>query len=156
MGNLDQVSSIFWLLLGLAVVLGSYRLGLGTGTNPGPGFTPFWCGIILCGASALVFFQQKPTPRAEGRLLRKFWDGSNWSKPLYVIIALLAYVMTFERIGFLLGTTPLLIFLFKAIEPEKWSRAIISAVLTVVISYFLFSVWLQVQLPRGFFEQLFL
>ena len=40
MGKADQFSSIFWLILGLAVVYGSNRLGLGTLTHPGPGFFP--------------------------------------------------------------------------------------------------------------------
>ena len=155
MGKPDQASSICWLGLGLAVIYASHRLGLGTLTNPGPGFLPFWSGVILCGLSALVFFQGRLTQRAGGGgPLSQLWAGMAWPKPVYVVIALFAYVMIFAHLGFLLCTTVLLIFLFKAIEPETWLRAIVGAVLAAGVSYVLFGVWLQVQLPRGFLEGL--
>jgi len=77
-----------------------------------------------------------------------------WPKSVYVIIALLAYVLTFTYLGFLLSTIVLLIFLFKGIEPETWRRAFLSAGLSSFISYILFGIWLQVQLPRGLLEKL--
>ncbi len=155
MGKADQASSIFWLIFSVAVVYGSFRLGLGTLMHPGPGFLPFWCGGILAALSALVFLKGKLAQRVEpGGTLRELWAGMNWPKPVYVVIALLAYVFTFAHLGFLLSMTALLIFLFKAIEPETWLRAIVGAVVASVISYVLFGVWLQVQLPRGFLEGL--
>jgi putative tricarboxylic transport membrane protein len=155
MGKADQISSIFWFGLSLLVMYGSYRLGLGILTNPGPGFLPFWCGVILCGLSALVFFQGRLTKRREGgRLLSQLWIGMDWPKPIYVIAALLAYGLTLNYLGFLVSSTLMLIFFFKVIEPETWLRAIVGAVLAVVSSYALFGVWLQVQLPRGFMEKL--
>ncbi len=153
MGKVDQASSLFWLGFAAAVVYGSYRLGLGILTHPGPGFLTFWCGLILAGLSMMVFLQGKLSQNtAGGGSLGKLWAGLMWPKSLYVTLALLIYTLTFVRIGFLLSTTILLMFLFKAIEPETWLRAVLGAVLASVISYAFFGVWLEVQLPRGFLE----
>lgn len=156
MGKPDQVSSIFWLILGLALVYDSNQLGLGAFAHPGPGFFPFWCGAILIGLSILVFFQGRQSQRdRRGSRLSQLWDGLVWTKPIYIIISLLVYALTFPSLGFLLSTTLLLIFLFKAIEPATWMLSIIGAVLASSVSYILFGVWLRVQLPRGFLEGLF-
>lgn len=155
MGKPDQVSSLFWSILGLGVVYLSYRLGLGELTHPGPGFLTFWSGVILCCLSAVVFFQGVRAQRGgTGVTLPQRWAGMAWPKSVYVIIALLAYVLTFTYLGFLLSTIVLLIFLFKGIEPETWRRAFLSAGLSSFISYILFGIWLQVQLPRGLLEKL--
>ncbi len=156
MEKVDQASSLCWLAFAAAVAYGSYRLGLGTLTHPGPGFLPFWCGVILAGLAGLVFLKGKRSQRTgAGGSLRKLWAGLKWPKAIYVLLALLVYALTFVRLGFLLSTTVLLVFLFKAIEPETWLRAVVGAVVASVISYLCFGIWLQVQLPRGFLEGLF-
>jgi hypothetical protein len=155
MGKQDQSSSIFWLCLGLIVIYGSYRLGFGSPNHPGAGFLPLLAGAMLCVFSALVFYQGMRNQRTKGEgETRKLWAGMAWLKPLYIVIALLAYAMAFESLGFLLATPVLLIYLFKGIEPETWPRAIVGALVVTISSYALFGVWLQVQFPRGFLERL--
>ena len=153
MGKPDQLSSLTWFLLGVAIIYLSHRLGLGALTNPGPGFLPFWCGMILSGLSLLVFFQGNFSRQA-GKSLREIWRGVRWVKGLYVVLALLIYTLTFTHLGFILSTTLLLIFLFRALEPEKWMFAVGGAFLTSLISFVIFCRWLDVQLPWGFLEKI--
>jgi len=123
MGKPDQTSSLFWLVLGLAVAYGSHRLGLGQLTEPGPGFLLSWSSVILCALAIVVFFQGRRTRGPTGGpSIGQLWVGANWPKPIYVIVALLAYILTFSHLGFLLTTFFLLLFLFKGIEPEKTRR----------------------------------
>ncbi len=155
MGQANQISSIFWLILGLAVTYGSFRLGLGTLTHPGPGFLPFWYGVILAGLSILVFFQGKLARRSGDQApLGQRWEGMHWSKSIYVVLAILVYTLTFTQVGFLLCTTFLLIFLLKAIDPETWAVTIAAAVIASLVSFVVFALWLDVQLPRGFLERM--
>ena len=155
MGQTNQISSLFWLILGLAVTYGSYRLGLGTLTHPGPGFLPFWCGTILAGLSILVFIQGRlARRRGDPPTLGQRWEGVRWVKTVLVVLAILVYTFIFTYLGFILGTTLLLVFLFKVVEPEKWPVAVGGAILTSVISFVVFGLWLDVQLPRGFIERI--
>jgi len=154
MGKPDQFSSLFWLVVGMAVIYWSCRLGLGTLTNPGPGFLPFWCALILSGLSCLVFLHRL-LARTEGetRKLRHLWQGARWLRGIYVVAALLAYTLLFTTLGYLLSTIALLLFLFKAIEPQKWAVAVGGAILASLVSFVLFALWLDVQLPRGVVER---
>ncbi len=154
MEKANQFSSVFWLLLGGAIAFGSYRMGLGTLSHPGPGFLSFWCGFILASLSVLVFVKGRLSPREEAGTFRRLWGGTRWYKGLYVVAALVAYNFTFAYLGFILSTILLLLFLFKAIEPQKWSVAVSGALVASVASYVLFARWLDVQLPVGIVEKL--
>ena len=79
--------------------------------------------------------------------------GMRWVKGIYVLLALLIYTFAFVHIGFVLSTILLLVFLFKAIEPERWTIAIGGAILASLVCFVVFSLWLDVQLPRGFIEK---
>jgi putative tricarboxylic transport membrane protein len=154
MGKIDQMSSLFWFFLGWVLTYLSHRLGLGTLTNPGPGFLPFWCGLFLSGLSLVVFLRGKlDHQKGRSKALRALWAGMHWAKGVYVILALLIYTLAFTHIGFVLSTILLLLFLFKAIEPEKWTIAIGGAILASLVCFVVFSLWLDVQLPRGFIEK---
>jgi putative tricarboxylic transport membrane protein len=155
MGRADQFSSLFWFVLGLAVLFPSYRLGLGTLTSPGPGFLPFWCGLILSALSLGVFFHRLFTPSGgESQEIRKLWGGVRWVRGVFVVAALLVYTLVFSSLGYLLSTLALLLFLFKTIEPQRWAVAVGGAVLASLISFIVFALWLDVQLPRGILERL--
>jgi len=154
MGKIDQMSSLFWFLLGWVLTYLSHRLGLGTLTHPGPGFFPFWCGLFLSGLSLVVFLRGRLDHRkSRSKSLRTLWAGMRWVKGIYVLLALLIYTFAFVHIGFVLSTILLLVFLFKAIEPERWTIAIGGAILASLVCFVVFSLWLDVQLPRGFIEK---
>ena len=154
MERANQFSSVFWLIFGLAITLGSYEIGLGTLNRPGPGFLPFWCGSILVGLSVLVFVKGMLSPRGAGGTFQRLWGGTRWYKGVYVVAALLAYNFIFAYLGFILSSVLLLLFLFKAIEPQKWSIAIAGALVASLGSYVLFARWLDVQLPVGIIEKI--
>lgn len=154
MSKPDQFSSLFWFILGIAVAYLSYRLGLGTLTSPGPGFLPFWCALILSVLSLVVFFHRTFTrTRGEVRGLGHLWEGVRWPRAICVLAAILAYSLLFTSLGYLLSTLALLLFLFKAIEPQKWTVAFGGAVLASLVSFVVFALWLDVQLPRGVIER---
>jgi putative tricarboxylic transport membrane protein len=155
MGKLDQISSAFWLLCGAAVVFASFRLGLGTLTHPGPGFLSFGCGLILCGLALLIFLRSMLSRQKEKQgAAAEIWSGLRWTKGVYVVAALIAYTLLLNLGGFLLITTLLLTFLFKAIEPERWAVAFGQAAVASLASFVIFALWLDVQLPRGIVESL--
>ena len=151
----DRLSSLFWLIFGIPVVYLSYKLGLGELTRPGPGFLTFWCGLILCGLSVLVFMRDRTAGREETtKGIIHLWISVQWSKALITILALVAYALIFEHLGFLLSTIVLLIVLFRAIDPMKWWAAIVVAVLASFVGFVVFDMGFQVQLPHAFPETL--
>ena len=145
----DFLSSLFWLAVGFGVCYGGYDLELGTLRDPGSGFMFFWVGVIMTGLSLAVLvkaIRMKPDQKGVG-LLR---GEVRWAKILSVLAALVLYAYVFTYLGFILSTVLLLLFLFKAVEPQKWSWAVMGAVISTLTAYGVFQLWLGSQLPRGF------
>ncbi len=76
----------------------------------------------------------------------------NWRKsltPLLTLMTLLAYILLLEPLGFVLTTFVCLLLLFKLSEPRKWLMPMVLSGVTAVLSYLIFSVWLQSSFPKG-------
>jgi putative tricarboxylic transport membrane protein len=145
----DIQSGIFWMVLGAGVAYAGYDLELGSATEPGSGFMLFWVGLITVGLSAIVLANALRAPTAAPAPL----VAPGRVVPLIgVVIVLALYAYLLMWLGFIVSTILLLVFLFKAIEPQRWTVAIGGAVATAVLAYLLFSVYLGAQLPKGAFE----
>ena len=68
MGKSDGVSGSFWFLFCLFIIYESYRLGLGTMYQPGPGFLFFWTGIVVAIMALIVVLQSFRAQAAEADL----------------------------------------------------------------------------------------
>jgi putative tricarboxylic transport membrane protein len=145
----DVFSAFFWLIIGVGICYGGYELELGTLHDPGSGFMFFWVGIIMIGLSLFIFIRAMREKGKAGEM-KILWTQVKWKKNIYVLAALFLYAYAFGLLGFIVSTVLLLIFLFKAVEPQRWSVAILGAILSVLTSYAVFQLWLGTQLPRGF------
>jgi len=111
--------------------------------------------VILCGLSVVVFVRGRITGvggTAKG--ISQLWIGVKWSKALITVLVLVAYALTFGRVGFLASTVVLLIVLFRAIDPMRWWVAIVVGVLASLISFVVFDMGFQAQLPHAYPETL--
>jgi len=153
MGKADRISGIFWLAFALVVSIESYRLGLGTLHQPGPGFLFFWAAIIL-GIMSLVIYirawETKKSGESEIHNLRKL----NIGKVILVLVSLFIYALLMEKLGFIPVTVLFFIFLLRIIERKGWIYTIFTSVVVTFLAYLVFETWLKSQLPKGFLESL--
>ena len=77
------------------------------------------------------------------------WKGRQWGKIIYILGALSLYAFFLEFLGYLISTFLLMFFLFRAVEKQKWPVVILGSLSTSLLTYGLFKIWLQVQLPVG-------
>jgi len=143
----DQISGLFWFLLGGYVTYESRHYGLGTLTSPGPGFLLFYSGLGLMGLSVLVIASEAMRSSKPG--LSSLWSGLQWWRPLFCWLSLLAYAFVVGWLGFLLTTFSLMVYLFSSGRSSRRIIAVPMALATVAIAYLLFQVLLQCQLPAG-------
>jgi hypothetical protein len=54
-----------------------------------------------------------------------------------------------ETVGFIPVTLLLFIFLLGIIDKKKWYYTVFVSITVTVISYLIFEIWLQSQLPKG-------
>jgi len=148
----EEGSSLVWLGVAIFIGIGSFWLSLGSFRNPGPGLVPFICGAIL-GILSLTVHLQARWSRPPKELEKPFWKNKKrvW-KVFLTFIALLAYAIGMEYLGFLVSTTILISFLLWAIEPQRWYVVIFGSLLTSLAAYTIFELLLSLPLPRGFLE----
>ena len=146
----DRLSSLFWFIIGLYVCLHSYSLGVGKPSSPGQGFIFFLAGAALSVLSIFNFlrtFSQKPSQTI---ITEPLWSGLKWERILLVLIGTAAYLFIFNLLGFFLSTFLFMILLFRIVESTRWSVAIVTALITVSITYLVFAQFLKIPFPRGF------
>lgn len=140
------IASVVLLLLGLAIAIGGLRYGWGSVDNPGAGFVPFLAGAAMAGFSAITLVQSL----VKGwHPLAELWVGLRWQRPLFATVCLVLYSIFLRDLGFLISTFILAVYLYRMLEPTKWTETLVAAVLTTLGFYLVFQVWLEVQLPKG-------
>ncbi len=150
MKSRDVASGAFWLLVGAFVTWSGWDLELGSMHDPGSGFILFWIGIAMMALSvAVVVLALAKRPGGPPEVSP--WADVSWGRVIAVLVALVAYGWLLERLGFVLTTTIVMVFLFKAVEPQRWWIAAAGAVASAVVGYVVFKVWLGAQLPAGAF-----
>ena len=138
----DLVSGLFWLAVALFAALQGFTLKLGSLSRPGPGFFPFWGGVVL-GLLSLVLLVNSVTKHAA-----RPWSGLGPPKLLVVTGALIGYLWLLEALGFAAVTFSFLFLLFR-LERRGWAFSALAALAGALASYALFQLWLKTQLPVG-------
>jgi hypothetical protein len=139
----DLISALFWLAIAVFVFFeGFSNLKLGTLRSPGPGFFPFWGGLLLGGFSLILLARSlKSRERFES-------GGIPWPALILVLGALLGYLVFLETFGFVIVTFLFLLALF-CFAGIGWIKHVAWSVIATSLVYALFKFWLKVQLPHG-------
>ena len=145
----NRVAAIFFLAVGIFFASYARTVEIGDWHEPGPGFLPFWAGIVLAGMAVALLW---------GSYARKAWAlrpsffprTDSWKRVLATFLALIAYNLLLPHLGFTLTTFLFLIFLIKSIFPQNWVRTLLVSALGSTAARLLFINFLETQLPRGF------
>ena len=145
--NADKASSLFWLLVAIVVSVVAFRLGLGNFRVPSIGFMPFGAAVLLGLLSIVSFFQAVAKEKAAKST--PLFRGMLWPRVVFAFAALLAYAQIIPLGGYNITTFLLMTFLFWIVERQKMWKVVAYAFLTTVITYYVFSKWLNCQFPIG-------
>ena len=149
MGSKDIIGSLFWLIIGIMVSLGSVKLHIGQPTNPGPGFMSFYAGIlliILSLLSAVINIRKSKIKTSTPLSL-----GLSTSL-IVVIFSFFGCALVFKTLGYLISIGLFVFVLFKITAPKKWFSPLLCSIGVVLGVYLVFSLLLQLNFPRGIFN----
>jgi putative tricarboxylic transport membrane protein len=144
----DQWSGLFWLVFAGLVCAAALRMGIGSFQVPGPGLLPFMAGVAV-GMLALLLLVTGTLKKEAGGRIGELWTGTTWKKVALVCTSLVVYAVVLTRLGYLIATFGLMTLLFGILGRARlWIRVAV-ALVTVLVTYGLFHLWLDVQLPKG-------
>jgi hypothetical protein len=118
----------------------------GSVARPGAGFFPVAVGAFLCAAAATV-------------LLAGFRRAAAGAAPLapdartrvaVTAAALVGFCLLVPRLGYPLCAVMFVAILLRRLGGSSWLGALVTAVPSALVSYYVFAVTLGVPLPRGF------
>ena len=115
-------------------------------TGFGPGIL---IGVILAAAFSLVCAALLVGPVRARDVDAAPLPRLGWPKVVATMAALFIYALVLEPVGFVAATSVLLLFFFRALERQRWLVALGSSLATALLTYLVFRVWLNVQLPAG-------
>ena len=149
MERYDRLISFIWMVLGLAQCVESFNLGLGSVSEPGTGFMPFVMGLVMILLAVSLLLEANFTLKRSRLHKVSLWSEVHWKRVVYITMLLLAYSFLLPKLGYIIATFLVMVFLLKSGEPVKWPAAILVGALTSGLSYLIFGFWLNVSFPRG-------
>lgn len=147
-----QVTALLALAMSVYVMVESRtNLNYYTEYGPGPGFLPFWSGVLLAGLSLawLVQASFRPVePMAEAFIPAR----AGVARVLSAIVALLLFALLMGLLGFQLAALLFLWFLLLSLGRQKHITALVLSVAGSWGLTYLFRSRLDVPLPMSAFE----
>ncbi len=147
--GIQKACYAIFLVIGILYLIGSLLLPIGTSAAPQGGLFPLLVAILLVALSvALIAGFGKGAPAAE-ESIEAFPLGQDRRRVLAVSSALVLYSILLKPVGYLVSTVVLMGLIVHLLGLRGWPKVALTAVLTGVLSYYLFAVILEVPLPRG-------
>jgi len=117
---------------------------MGTPARMGPGFFPFWLGMILVGLGVLIaVIAFRHAEAGEEAQLEKF----HWGPILYVLIAIVLFGVLLKPIGMLLSGMVLIVGASLGSHEFKWREILGLGVFLVIFTALVFVVGLKLPIP---------
>ena len=145
MRHADRIAGAALLASAVAFSAGALKYYTYWGPDgPGPGFLPFWLGVImsLLAGLLLVGALRSRDPGAE-------WlpQGDGRRRLAVVLGVTIAFVALLNIVGMILGTALFLIVLMRTLDRNPWPLTLSVAVATAGLNYLVFTYWLRVPFP---------
>ena len=140
------------VILGAVVLQGSWALGSGwTSDGPGPGYFPFYIGIILCISGVGTLYQAL---FGKTRNTDVFVDGEQLKRVLSVLIPAIVYVLAVQFLGLYVASAVYIALFMIVLGKFSPIKSVITSLLVIALFFFMFEVWFKVPLFKGRFEPL--
>jgi putative tricarboxylic transport membrane protein len=147
---LEQLGGVFWLCVAVFAAYEGWKSDIGTVTVPGPGFLPFWTGVLLGIISLALIISTIVKKEMQGKLTNP-WKGLNWGKTIGVSVSLIIYSLVFTIFGYIVTTFGLIFIAVGVMDRGHLVRRGITALAIAVVSYLVFNTFLDARLPKGIF-----
>ncbi|GAA0601226.1 tripartite tricarboxylate transporter TctB family protein [Kribbella sandramycini] len=127
--------------VGVAGLVGSWGLGVGRLTAPGPGLWPFAVSLLITGLAVVLGVSGRGAADTE-----RFTRASR--RVAGVVVGLVGFAVLLPLVGFEIPSVVLLLAWMRVLGKEAWGLSVVVSVGTVAAFYGVFVVLLEIPLPR--------
>lgn len=126
----DFWSGVMFCVLGAMFAILATRYSMGTADRMGPGYFPFWLGVILAGLGVVITLGAL-SPRAEETTIDRF----NWRVIGLLIGSVVLYAALLNPLGVYLATFVLVVSSSYASHEFSLKVAVLNGIALVLFSY---------------------
>ena len=138
----DFGAGIMYMVIGLFFAIIATNYPMGTAAKMGPGYFPFYLGILMSLLGLLVAVKAFGA-KAAIESIPKF----NWRIMAQITGAVVLYGLLLPRLGFLIAVVVLVFVAASASREFTWKGTAINAAFLVTFTYSVFVVGLKLQFP---------
>ncbi len=138
----DFGAGIMYMVIGLFFAIMATNYPMGTAAKMGPGYFPFYLGILMFLLGLLVAVKAFGA-KAAIESIPKF----NWKIMAQITGAVVLYGLLLPRLGFLIAVVVLVFVAASASREFTWKGTAINAAFLVAFTYSVFVVGLKLQFP---------
>jgi len=138
----DFASGLMFILVGFGFSWVARGYSMGTAAKMGPGYFPFWLGIVLALLGALVLWGSLSAKKEEDQLAR--WDIKTL---LWILGSVVLFGLMLKPLGMVLSVLVLVLVSSMASHEFSWKGAVANAVILVLISMGAFVYGINLQMP---------
>ena len=132
-------------LLAAVVVADAVRLGIGWGSDgPKSGFFPFWLGVLMAVACAIIISQSLRQSPAQPFVTREQAEPV-----LKVLLPAVAMVIAMQWIGLYVAGALYIAVCMRWFGRHSWPAVVGCAVGVTVVTFLIFEKWFLVPMPKG-------
>ncbi len=145
----DRVFGMICLGLSFWLIIEARRYDYTTRFTPGPGFAPFWVGVLL-GLFSLYLIVDSYMRKIKEKDVKPVLPGrSSLQRIGLIILILVGYTIVLMPIGFLLSTLTLAFLLLYFLEKYSIGKSLLYSAMFSGGAFLLFQYWMEVDLPKA-------
>jgi hypothetical protein len=163
MKRFDLTLGAALVLLGIYLIVTGLGFGYQTGFSPGPGFIPFWLGVILIVLGTVLSgevivgqirlrkaaISQGDANPSDEAAEQKDRQGQGIFKIMLLLCGLLVVNLLIEWLGFIVSTCLMALTMMMVMDRRRWRLNVCITICTGVILHFGFRVFFELTMPTG-------
>ena len=142
-------SSLVVLLIGVVFLVYNLKYTLGQWANPGPGVFPLMVGGVWVVLAVWHLVSVLRKHKAPARETLQESEAKGRTKALFMIGALVFYLLIVKWAGFFVRTFLFVIISSRLAGAREWGRPLALSIGINLFCYLLFGMWLKLSFPKG-------
>ncbi len=138
----DFGAGIMYMVIGLFFAIVATRYQYGTAAKMGPGYFPFWLGMLMAAMGLLVLIRSMGA-KATIEAIPKF----NFKVIGLITGSIILYGLLLPKMGFIVAVLVLVMIASSASKEFSWKVALINSVVLIAFTYSVFVLGLKLQFP---------